>query len=127
MPDENGLEYKASEIVVSNGAKQSIWQAVLAAVSPGDEVIIPAPYWCAARLNEAARCASRRQTAQREQQRNSAAALGDTCNTEAPHPIKTTRPQHTTPHPTNKPTEPNRHSTTGYRTLRWSSSRAACQ
>ncbi|KIY92422.1 hypothetical protein MNEG_15541, partial [Monoraphidium neglectum] len=42
---ENGLEYQASEVVVSNGAKQSIWQAVLATVSPGDEVIIPAPYW----------------------------------------------------------------------------------
>jgi hypothetical protein len=46
-PDENGLDYSPSEIVVSNGAKQSIWQAVLAAVSPGDEVIIPAPYWWA--------------------------------------------------------------------------------
>jgi aspartate/glutamate/aspartate-prephenate aminotransferase len=45
--DENGLEYAPDEIVVSNGAKQAIWQAVLAAVSPGDEVIIPAPYWCA--------------------------------------------------------------------------------
>ncbi|GBG00261.1 aspartate aminotransferase, partial [Raphidocelis subcapitata] len=45
LKDENGLDYKASEVVVSNGAKQSIWQAVLATVSPGDEVIIPAPYW----------------------------------------------------------------------------------
>ncbi|KAI8469561.1 MAG: pyridoxal phosphate-dependent transferase [Monoraphidium minutum] len=45
LKDENGLEYSPSEVVVSNGAKQSIWQAVLAAVSPGDEVIIPAPYW----------------------------------------------------------------------------------
>jgi aspartate/methionine/tyrosine aminotransferase len=44
-PEDNGLEYSAEEIVVSNGAKQSIWQALLAAVSPGDEVIIPAPYW----------------------------------------------------------------------------------
>jgi bifunctional aspartate aminotransferase and glutamate/aspartate-prephenate aminotransferase len=42
---DNGLEYHADEIVVSNGAKQSIWQAVLACVSPGDEVIVPAPYW----------------------------------------------------------------------------------
>ena len=35
----------ADEIVVSNGAKQAIWQALLATCSPGDEVIIPAPYW----------------------------------------------------------------------------------
>lgn len=43
--EENGLDYKPSEVVVSNGAKQSIWQAVLATVSPGDEVIVPSPYW----------------------------------------------------------------------------------
>ena len=42
---ENGLEYSPSAIVVSNGAKQSIANAVLALVNPGDEVIIPAPYW----------------------------------------------------------------------------------
>ena len=42
---ENGLKYKPSQIVVSNGAKQCICNAVLALVSPGDEVIIPAPYW----------------------------------------------------------------------------------
>jgi bifunctional aspartate aminotransferase and glutamate/aspartate-prephenate aminotransferase len=42
---ENGLDYAPSEIVVTNGAKQAIWQAVLACVSPGDEVIVPAPYW----------------------------------------------------------------------------------
>lgn len=35
---ENGLRYAANEVVVSNGAKQSIWQAILAVVSPGDEV-----------------------------------------------------------------------------------------
>ena len=35
---ENGLCYAADEIVVSNGAKQSIWQAILATLSPGDEV-----------------------------------------------------------------------------------------
>lgn len=34
---ENGLRYWPQEIVVSNGAKQSIWQAILAVVSPGDE------------------------------------------------------------------------------------------
>jgi aspartate/methionine/tyrosine aminotransferase len=42
---ENHLDYKLSEIIVSNGAKQSCYNAVLATVNPGDEVIIPAPYW----------------------------------------------------------------------------------
>jgi aspartate/methionine/tyrosine aminotransferase len=43
---DNGLQYDpASEVVVSNGAKQAIWQALLAAVAPGDDIIIPAPYW----------------------------------------------------------------------------------
>ena len=42
---ENGLEYQMSEILVSNGAKQSVCNTVMALVNPGDEVIIPAPYW----------------------------------------------------------------------------------
>lgn len=42
---DNGLDYKPSQIVVSNGAKQSITNAVLALIDPGDEVLIPAPYW----------------------------------------------------------------------------------
>lgn len=42
---ENGLEYTPAQIIVSNGAKQSIANTVLALVNPGDEVIIPAPYW----------------------------------------------------------------------------------
>ena len=42
---ENGLEYKPGEIIVSLGAKHSIYNAVLATIDPGDEVIIPAPYW----------------------------------------------------------------------------------
>jgi len=42
---ENGLKYEASEIVLSNGAKQSVAQCVLATCGPGDEVIVPAPYW----------------------------------------------------------------------------------
>ena len=42
---DNGLEYTADEIVVSTGAKQSIANAVLCIVNPGDEVIIPAPFW----------------------------------------------------------------------------------
>ncbi len=42
---ENGLEYKPSEISVSNGAKQAVCNAVMALVDDGEEVIIPAPYW----------------------------------------------------------------------------------
>ena len=42
---ENGLDYSASEILVSNGAKQSVCNTVMALVNPGEEVIIPAPYW----------------------------------------------------------------------------------
>ncbi len=42
---DNGLTYTADEIVVSTGAKQSIANAVLCLVNPGDEVIIPAPFW----------------------------------------------------------------------------------
>ncbi len=42
---DNGLQYAADEIVVSTGAKQSIANAVLCLVNPGDEVIIPAPFW----------------------------------------------------------------------------------
>lgn len=42
---ENGLSYSPSQIVISSGAKQSICNAVLALVNPGDEVIIPAPFW----------------------------------------------------------------------------------
>jgi len=42
---DNGLDYKPSQIVVSNGAKHSCLNAILACVSEGDEVIIPAPYW----------------------------------------------------------------------------------
>ncbi|SHE34244.1 pyridoxal phosphate-dependent aminotransferase [Caloramator proteoclasticus] len=42
---ENGLEYSANEIVISNGAKHSIYNALMAICNPGDEVIIPVPYW----------------------------------------------------------------------------------
>lgn len=42
---DHGLSYKPSQIVVSNGAKQSIANAMLALINPGDEVIIPSPYW----------------------------------------------------------------------------------
>jgi len=42
---ENGLTYKPSQITVGTGGKQVIFNAILATVSPGDEVIIAAPYW----------------------------------------------------------------------------------
>jgi aspartate aminotransferase len=42
---ENGLDYKASEIIVGTGGKQGVCNTILALVNPGDEVIIPAPYW----------------------------------------------------------------------------------
>ena len=42
---DNGLEYSPSQIVCSNGAKQSLGFSMLAVVDEGDEVIIPAPYW----------------------------------------------------------------------------------
>jgi len=45
LKHENGLDYRPSEILVSNGAKQSVCNTVMALVNPGDEVIIPAPYW----------------------------------------------------------------------------------
>jgi aspartate aminotransferase len=42
---DNGLSYRAGQIVVSNGAKHACYNAILATCQPGDEVIIPAPYW----------------------------------------------------------------------------------
>ncbi|MFI5148603.1 MAG: pyridoxal phosphate-dependent aminotransferase [Bacteroidia bacterium] len=42
---DNGLDYTADQIVVSTGAKQCIANAVLCLVNPGDEVIVPSPYW----------------------------------------------------------------------------------
>jgi len=42
---ENQIDYRPEEIIVSNGAKQSCFNAIMACVGPGDEVIIPAPYW----------------------------------------------------------------------------------
>jgi aspartate aminotransferase len=42
---DNGLDYSKDQIVVSTGAKQSIANVVLSIINPGDEVIIPAPYW----------------------------------------------------------------------------------
>ena len=45
LKNENGLDYTVNEVLVSNGAKQSVCNTVMALVNPGDEVIIPAPYW----------------------------------------------------------------------------------
>jgi aspartate aminotransferase len=42
---ENSLDYKPSQIIVSTGGKQVLFNALLATINPGDEVIIPAPYW----------------------------------------------------------------------------------
>lgn len=45
LKNENGLDYDSSQIVVSTGAKQSLSNAILTLINPGDEVIIPTPYW----------------------------------------------------------------------------------
>ncbi len=45
LESENGLHYDPAQIVVSNGAKQSLCNAILTLVNPGDEVIIPTPAW----------------------------------------------------------------------------------
>ncbi len=42
---DNGVDYKPGQVIVSNGAKQSCYNAILACCEPGDEVVIPAPYW----------------------------------------------------------------------------------
>jgi aspartate aminotransferase len=42
---ENGLKYNTSQITVSSGGKQVLYNAMVATLSPGDEVVIPAPYW----------------------------------------------------------------------------------
>lgn len=45
LKKENGLDYTPEQIIVSNGAKQSILNALLAILDKGDEVILPSPYW----------------------------------------------------------------------------------
>ena len=42
---ENGLDYKPTQIIVGTGGKQVLYNALMATLNPGDEVIIPAPYW----------------------------------------------------------------------------------
>jgi aspartate aminotransferase len=43
--NENELDYKPSEIIIGTGGKQVLYNALVATINPGDEVIIPAPYW----------------------------------------------------------------------------------
>jgi aspartate aminotransferase len=45
LREDNGLEYEPSQVVVSNGAKQSIYNALMVLLDPGDEVLIPFPAW----------------------------------------------------------------------------------
>ncbi len=45
LKNENHLDYTTDQIIVSNGAKQSVCNAVMALICSGNEVIIPAPYW----------------------------------------------------------------------------------
>ena len=45
LKNENNLDYTANEVIVGTGGKQCVCNAILALVNPGDEVIIPAPYW----------------------------------------------------------------------------------
>lgn len=45
LKDENGVDYKPEQIVVSGGAKQSLCNVILSTINPGDEVIIPTPAW----------------------------------------------------------------------------------
>src|SRR3984885_6746169 len=42
---ENGLDYKPSQITIGTGGKQVLYNAFISTLNPGDEVIIPAPYW----------------------------------------------------------------------------------
>lgn len=45
LKNENGLDYTPEQIIVSGGAKQSVCNTLLSIIGPGDEVIVPAPYW----------------------------------------------------------------------------------
>jgi aspartate aminotransferase len=42
---ENGIDYKRNQVIVSTGAKQTIYNLIMAVINPGDEAVIPAPYW----------------------------------------------------------------------------------
>ncbi len=45
LKTENGLDYKSENVIVTNGGKHSLYNLIVALIDPGDEVIIPAPYW----------------------------------------------------------------------------------
>ncbi len=45
LKTENGLDYKAENVIVTNGGKHGLYNLMMALIEPGDEVIIPAPYW----------------------------------------------------------------------------------
>ncbi|MBD2494154.1 pyridoxal phosphate-dependent aminotransferase [Nostoc sp. FACHB-280] len=45
LKSDNGLDYKAENVIVTNGGKHSLYNLILSLIDPGDEVIIPAPYW----------------------------------------------------------------------------------
>jgi aspartate aminotransferase len=45
LKTDNGLDYKAENIIVTNGGKHSLYNLMMALLDPGDEVIVPAPYW----------------------------------------------------------------------------------
>ncbi|MDE1823371.1 MAG: pyridoxal phosphate-dependent aminotransferase [Candidatus Micrarchaeota archaeon] len=45
LKDDNSLDYPPEGIIVSSGAKQSLYSAIMATINPGDEVMIPRPYW----------------------------------------------------------------------------------
>ncbi len=45
LKEDNGIDYTAQQIIVNSGAKQSCFNAILAVIEEGDEVIIPSPYW----------------------------------------------------------------------------------
>ncbi|MBD2412202.1 aspartate aminotransferase [Nostoc calcicola FACHB-389] len=45
LKTDNGLDYKSENVIVTNGGKHSLYNLIVASIDPGDEVIIPAPYW----------------------------------------------------------------------------------
>jgi aspartate aminotransferase len=45
LKTDNGLSYKSENVIVTNGGKHSLYNLIVALIDPGDEVIIPAPYW----------------------------------------------------------------------------------
>ncbi|MBD2690624.1 pyridoxal phosphate-dependent aminotransferase [Anabaena catenula] len=45
LKTDNGLDYKSENVIVTNGGKHSLYNLMMALIDPGDEVIIPAPYW----------------------------------------------------------------------------------